>query len=355
MAYKISDKAILIESGGENILIAETATFERGNLTILDSDFTLSPTFVSDYFAPSYSYSGRNYGFNSNSDGVDRFPFASDTNATDVGDLVGTGGSGASHHSETHAYQVHGGTNGSPPTSIIEKYPVSTTGFTATDVGDLTQSRYATNGTHSETHGYTSGGNNVAPGTPASYLYESNVIDRYPFATDANAADVGNLLSNTGSNAAGITDDGNSKGYHCGGMWPRTNTIQVYSFASSSNASDTGGNIFDQANFVQGNASSTHGYVSGGRTSPSDPGDNQIGKFSFASVGNTSDVGNLTAVMGYGAGSDATGHGYVSGGRAPPSTPLNIIQKFPFASDTNASDVGDLTTARTSQGRGTQH
>ena len=50
MAYKISDKAILLESGGETILIAETATFERGGLTILDSDFTLSPTFVSGYF-----------------------------------------------------------------------------------------------------------------------------------------------------------------------------------------------------------------------------------------------------------------------------------------------------------------
>ena len=54
MAYKISDKAILVESGGENILIAETATFERGGLTILDSDYTLSPTFVSNYFAPDF-------------------------------------------------------------------------------------------------------------------------------------------------------------------------------------------------------------------------------------------------------------------------------------------------------------
>ena len=51
MAYKISDKAILVESGGENILIAETATYERGGLTILDSDYTLSPSFVSSYFS----------------------------------------------------------------------------------------------------------------------------------------------------------------------------------------------------------------------------------------------------------------------------------------------------------------
>ena len=301
-----------------------------------------------------YTYAGQNYGFNPDSQGVDRFPFASDTNATDVGDMVNaTSSSSASHHSSTHAYQTTGGTNGQPSTSIIEKYPVATTGFTATDVGDLTQARYSSNGTHSETHGYTSGGNNSTP-SPTSYANESNVIDRYPFAADANAADVGNLLSNTGSNAAGVTDDVNSKGYHCGGMWPRTNTIQVYSFASSSNSSDTGGNIWAAANFLTGNASDTHGYVSGGRVSPSDPGDNQIGKFSFASVGNTSDVGNLTAVMAYGAGHDATGYGYVSGGRAPPSTPLNIIQKFPFASDANAADVGDLTTARTSQGKGTQ-
>ena len=354
MAYKISDKAILIESGGENILIAESFQYEDA-ITILDSDFTLSPTFISDYFAPSYSYLGRNYGFNASPDGVDRFPFASDTNASDVGDLAQSSTSGASHHSETHAYQIAGGTTGTPTSSAINKFPVATTGFTATDIGDLTQARYNSNGTHSETHGYTSGGQHTPPATPNTYLYESNVIDRYPFATDESAADVGNLVSNTGQAAAGCTDHDNSKGYHCGGMWPRSNTIQVYSFASSSNASDTGGNIFDQANFLQGNSSSTHGYVSGGRISPGDNGDNQIGKFSFASVGNTSDVGNLTAHMAYGAGHDATGHGYISGGRSPRTNPINVIQKFPFASDANATDVGNLTTARSSQGKGTQH
>ena len=56
MAYKISDKAILVESAGENMLIAETATFERGGLTILDTDSTLSPSFETDYFAASYTF-----------------------------------------------------------------------------------------------------------------------------------------------------------------------------------------------------------------------------------------------------------------------------------------------------------
>ena len=301
-----------------------------------------------------YTYLGQNYGFNASPNGVDRFPFASDTNATDVGDLAQGAGSGASHHSDTHAYQTSGGTNGTPTSSGINKFPVATTGFTATNIGDLTQARYASNGTHSETHGYTSGGNHTPSSTPAAYLYESNVIDKYPFASDTNASDVGNLISNTGSSAAGCTDDANSKGYHCGGMWPRSNTIQVYSFASDGNASDTGGNIYQAMNFVQGNASSSHGYVSGGRNSPSDNGDNRIGKFSFASVSNTSDVGDLTQSMAYGAGHDAASHGYISGGRVPRTTPINTIQKFPFASDTNASDVGDLTTTRSSLGKGTQ-
>lgn len=96
MAYKISDKAILVESGGETILIAETATFERGKLTLLDSDFTLSPTFVTTYY---HVFQGETSGYTSGGsvsppfsgsrkNTIDKFPFSSDTNASDVGDLT---------------------------------------------------------------------------------------------------------------------------------------------------------------------------------------------------------------------------------------------------------------------------
>ena len=138
MAYKISDKAILVESGGENILIAETATFERGKLTLLDSDFTLSPTFVTNYFR---AFQG-----------------------------------------VTSGYASGGNITGPSKQNIIDKFSFSIDG-NASDVGDLTRSIANIASQSSDANGYTSGG-----GTP---FFGTNVIDKFPFATDDDASDVG--------------------------------------------------------------------------------------------------------------------------------------------------------------------
>ena len=55
----------------------------------------------------------------------------------------------------------------------------------ASDVGDLTQARGYSSGTSSSSSGYAAGG--FAPP-------EVNTIDKFPFASDANATDVGDLL-----------------------------------------------------------------------------------------------------------------------------------------------------------------
>ena len=130
--------------------------------------------------------------------------------------------------------------------------------------------------------GYTSGG---SP-TPANYV---NTIDKFPFAVDANATDVGDLT---------------------------------------------------QANrSLAGQSSTESGYSSGGFTPPYT---NVIQKFPFAVDANATDVGDLTSDRGNGSGQSSTTFGYMSGGFAT----LNNIDKFPFASDGNATDVGDLTQAR---------
>ena len=66
--------------------------------------------------------------------------------------------------------------------NVIDKFPF-TSDANATDVGDLTVARYGA-GQSSADNGYTSGGM-VPP--------ESNVIDKFPFASDTNATDVGDL------------------------------------------------------------------------------------------------------------------------------------------------------------------
>ena len=65
---------------------------------------------------------------------------------------------------------------------IIDKFPFSTDG-NATDVGDLTVSRMVAAGQSSTTHGYTSG-----------RLQVWINIDKFSFSADGNATDVGDLV-----------------------------------------------------------------------------------------------------------------------------------------------------------------
>jgi hypothetical protein len=67
--------------------------------------------------------------------------------------------------------------------NIIEKFPFATNA-NSTDIGDLTAARSSLSGQSSTLSGYTSGGY-VGPA--------SNVIEKFPFAADANATDVGDL------------------------------------------------------------------------------------------------------------------------------------------------------------------
>jgi hypothetical protein len=66
--------------------------------------------------------------------------------------------------------------------NVIDKFPFATNA-NATDVGDLTQARFDPAGQSSNISGYTSGGG------PSVV----NTIDKFPFASNANATDVGDL------------------------------------------------------------------------------------------------------------------------------------------------------------------
>ena len=89
-----------------------------------------------------------------------------------------------------------------------------------------------TTGQSSGVSGYVTGG-----GPPLS----AGVIQKFPFATDTNAADVGDLLP-TGPAAtnSGIGQSGVNFGYHSGGVFASgvQNVIQKFSFASDQNATD---------------------------------------------------------------------------------------------------------------------
>ena len=70
---------------------------------------------------------------------IQKFPFASDANATDVGDLQVTRDDAAGSSSTASGYVV-GGQPGSNGNNIIEKFPFAADA-NSTDVGDLVESR----------------------------------------------------------------------------------------------------------------------------------------------------------------------------------------------------------------------
>jgi len=266
---------------------------------------------------------------------IQKFSFSSDGNATDVGDLT-VGRKWVSGQSSSVSGYTSGGMTGIPSPddrSIIDKFPFASDG-NATDVGDLTiffsgYGRIHTSGQSSADNGYVSGG--------TSNNYEKSV-DKFPFSSDANATDMGDLIETLNTTAGQSSAD---NGYVSGGKNASAgsidvNIIQKFPFASDSNATDVGDLTIDRSGSC-GQSSSVSGYTSGGVPGPVDT----IDKFPFASDSNATDVGDLLNTKGNGSGQSSSVSGYVTGGGGDPSS-WNMIQKFSFTTDGNSTDVGDL-------------
>ena len=73
---------------------------------------------------------------------------------------------------------------------------------------------------------------------------------------------------------------------------------------------------------------------------------NVIDKFSFATDGNATDVGDLTVARYKSAGQSSQRMGYTTASEGSPSVTSNVIDKFSFATDGNATDVGDMSVHR---------
>jgi hypothetical protein len=220
-----------------------------------------------------------------------------------------------------------------PRVNTIDKFPFAADA-NATDVGDLTQVRDRSAEQSSSKSGYTSGGLVSSPP-----VVNTNTIDKFPFAANANATDVGDLIQGrygpTGQSSYDF-------GYSSGGYAPtNVNTIDKFPFAANANATDVG-DLTQSRQQTAGQSSDVSGYTSGGQQG----GDrrNTIDKFPFAADANATDVGDLTQARSGPAGQSSTVSGYTSGGATPSNS--NVIDKFPFATNANATDVGDLTVAR---------
>lgn len=270
---------------------------------------------------------------------IDKFPFATIANASDVGDITVARVNSTGQSSTVSGY-TSGGHNLTPPatyTNIIDKFPFATNA-NATDVGDLVSINSESTGVSSTVNGYVMGGQN--PGAPApTFRY----MQKFPFATNANATGLTGVLLASKTFSAGQSST--THGYNSGGRYAGTDTnvIERFSFATEQNTTDVGDLSSGTARgYLYGQSSSVSGYTSGGS-----PSSNIIDKFPFATNANATDVGRLSIADFYrGASQSSTSFGYVSGGRGVPGNSVNNIESFPFATDSNSSDVGDLSVTR---------
>ena len=319
---------------GTTLTLSNVTPLSAGsNLEVRYFDFFSLPGTAEGGGGGGYSFQGSVSGYTSgggpSSNVIDKFPFSSDTNASDVGDLTQ-----ARNRLSGQSSSISGYTSGGPPSvNTIDKFPFSSDA-NATDVGDTISNANAPAGQSSESHGYATGTGTSPPGSGATI-----VIEKFPFSSDTNASDVGDL---TQARREGAGQSSLSSGYTSGG-YGTSNVIDKFPFSSDSNASDVGD--LSQGRFsTAGQSSSTHGYTSGGNTDPGYV--NTIDKFSFATDGNATDVGDLTGDTLYiPGGQSSTTNGYATGGFIEGSI-KDRISKFPFSSDSNATTVGTLTQGR---------
>ena len=346
MAYQISAKNILTDSDGKAILITNKLISVQSVSGAIVHDLPPDyfdnkfPTYggkTSGYMAGGFSLSGSSpYG---NSNVIDTFPFASDTNATDHGDLAQSRKNIAGASASTHGYNIGGLGHGGTITSNIDRFPFSSNSGQS-DVGNLAVSSNGQMcGHNDDVKGFGVGGRLHSPS-----LTTQDGISSFPFASDANATNVGTLVSKE-YNSCPVNST--THGYTVGGRDVGTSSgIQKFPFAISSGVSVMVGSYY-ASELAGGVSSETHGYGIGGN-----PDNNVIRKFSLANdadIGDAADIADALFVTDGGGvvGSSSRNNGYGMGGMlAPGSANQNIIQKFPFATDANATDVGDLVNAR---------
>ena len=302
------------------------------------------------YVAPPPHYQGENHGYataGQNPSGIpqganiiEKYSFASDGNATDVGDLTTTTRSTSGMSSSSHGYTSMGFPQSSDD---INKFAFASDG-NATNIEASFSRTYLGAGHSSETNGYASGGTSpIGPNT--------NEIKRFPFSAEATTVDVGDLTVGRSETTGTMSTN---HGYHVGGNGP-SNVIDKFAFATDGNATDVG-DMTEGRTGSAASASDTHGYASCGDNYPTGArARNTIDKFAFASDGNATDVGDAYHARSFlGGGTSSTSSGYAAGGRGSPtlgnndniSTYLDTIDKVSFASDGNGTDVGNLTVGR---------
>lgn len=274
-----------------------TSTLVGGSYTPITPSFQLTGNKRAASGSDSYGYliGGRLYPPNAATDAFFKFSFTSDGDTTDVGELIEPRWSLAGTQSSSYGYASGGyAPYPSPITSysdVIQKFPFSSD-TSAIDVGELSNYVEESASSCSTTHGYNLGGH---IGTPTGPTPSTNTIRQFPFASDTSSTDTATLLYRMSKGAATQSEE---FGYYVHGNSPIdlnpsvSEVIQKFTFASNANALDVG-ELLDRKAFGAAYSSQTYGYKAGGYN-PSYGGVEQVEKWAFSSDSSSADVSELT-------------------------------------------------------------
>jgi len=297
---------------------------------------------------------------------VEKYPFATDTNATSIGNLT-VARRDMSGHSSASASFTANGYNGPSQFEIIEKFTFATAlpataisvGVTQSNFGNPTQNRaYFSDsaGLSTSTYGYVVGGwrSNSATSSPL-FSQKYSALHRFAFSNVTASTSAYDIVFGMANRVKGAAISGPAKGYVAGGTYTTgsdsfyaNGQIRNFPFASEANGT-LGGYLATGRTSVSGGASTVNGYVFGGVTTLPGTITSSVERFPFASDTNATSLGNLaTTISELGpTSSTSSSHFYIAGGAttyAPPAVYVATITKYPFSSETSAFSVGNLTT-----------
>jgi len=321
MALKIANTVVVNDSGN---IVGEFGGLVVNNRLVFDD----TRAFQGESFG--YVAGGADPDTSTVVDDITKFPFASESTGTDVGELTQGRKLLFGQQSATDSYASSGDLSSNPQVvsnvNTVDKFPFAND-TSATDVAEASTRRNATSAS-SRFFGYMAGGQ-----TPTS-PFRTNNISKFPFTSDSPSTSVGSLTYTRDQNTSSASSA--THGYSVSGFTgTSSDAFDKWPFASDTNATDVGEMPFGRR-AGSGASSSTHGYIVGGFGQRFPFSQNQsftcIDKFPFSSDTPSSTIGGLTRCIN-GTGVSSTTSGYALGGG---------IDKFPFTSDTNASDVGEL-------------
>ena len=351
---KIPGRAIQLDSQANSDIIyfdgtdwVRLAKGDDGDILTVNEDATApqwGPTCLFTGTQRGYACGGHLGSSGGHSNAINKFSLVTDGNATDIGDLITVAGKRfpSGHSSTTHGYVSGGNTGPSVSYDIIERFSFTTDGD-ATDWADLISARTRLAPVSSCTHGFTLGG-----GDETNSANTIDAIQKFPFASQTNATDWADA---TTRKFAGAGCSSETRGYALGGTQhsppsaPAINVIENFPYATQTNATDVG-DLTIVRHSAAGISSETHGYAAGGHGYQSGPTDhNVIDRVSFETgVQNATDHGDLATAKIHPAGSSSETHGYTVGGLTG-ATVQSTIEKFAYSSNVTATEVGDILVA----------